>query len=239
MKTISFKRCKQKAMSFSNKIILSLFILFPVTGKSQIGLIFGGKFNQAPGWIITDLNNNSKIDLVGKAFYGGIDFELNYGAYRIAFVPELNFSFYRKETTDLGQFSSRMFRFQLNTHIYFLDFKGDCHCPTFSKKGSPLKKGLYLNISPGAGFLINNISSSSFAEKNLYFFANIGVGIGYDIGINKNLTLTTFVNGYYFPSLKWDGLTSLLALPSSGNRRANSLTSLEQIQTGAVLRYHF
>jgi hypothetical protein len=62
-------------MSFSKKISLFLIIFFPVLSNAQIGLTLGGNINQAPGWIITDLNNNTKVDLVGKALYGGVDFE--------------------------------------------------------------------------------------------------------------------------------------------------------------------
>lgn len=226
-------------MSFLYKIFLILFILVPGLSKGQIGLILGGKINQAPGWIITDLNNNTKIDLADKAFFGGVDFEFDYNEYRLAIVPEINFAFYQKESIDLGLFSTKMFQFQLNTHIYFLDFKGDCNCPTFSKKGNPLKKGLYLNISPGIGYINNTISSNSFSEINKYFSPNIGAGIGYDIGINEFLTLTTFFNGFYFPTLKWDGLTQLIDLPSSGNRIATAETTMQQTQAGIILRYHF
>ena len=226
-------------MSFSKKISLFLILFFPFLINAQIGLTLGGNINQAPGWVITDLNNGSKVDLTGKAFYGGVDFEFDYKTYRLSILPELNAAFYHTEATDLGKFSSKMFRFQLNTHIYFLDFNGDCNCPTFSKKGSPLKKGLYLNISPGIGYLENNISSSSFLKKNRYFFPNIGAGIGYDIGLNEHITISSFVNGYYFPLLKWPGLTDLIALPSTGKRTATSETSLLQIQAGITMRYHF
>lgn len=225
-------------MSLLNKIFLALFILIPGLSKGQIGLILGGKINQAPGWVITDLNNNIKIDLVDKAFFGGVDFELEYDAYRLAFVPEFNFAFYQKESIDLGLFSSKMFRFQLNTHIYFLDFKGDCNCPTFSKKGDPIKKGLFATISPGAGYIENNIQGISSNQKNVYISPDLGFGLGYDIGLNERITLTTFVNGYYFPVLKWPGLPYMLSLPSSGNRFANSDTSLQQIHAGITIRYH-
>ena len=87
--------------------------------------------------------------------------------------------------------------------------------------------------------LVNEILKNSFSEKNKYFSPNIGVGIGYDIGLNEFLTLNTFINGFYFQSLKLDGLTQLIDLPSSGNRIATSETTMQQTQTGIILRYHF
>lgn len=239
MSTISFKQLKQETMPFPLKIFLFLALIFPLGSRAQIGLTLGGINNQAPGWIIIDLNNASRIDLVGSAIYGGIDYEVDLNKFRLAILPEFNAAFYKKESIGLGTFTTRMYRFQINTHLYFLDFKGDCNCPTFSKKGSPLKKGLFLNISPGISFLQNSISSGSFAEKNQIFSPNIGTGIGYDMGLSKHITLTIFLNGAYYPTLQWRGLTGLLALPSSGNRAGSSDTTIRQISSGMTMRYHF
>jgi len=225
-------------MAFSNKSVLSIFLFFPLFMKAQIGITLGGIFNKATGWMIEDKNNLSTYQLPGNAISAGVNYEFNLNKNRIAFVPSFHFSAYKSEVKDVGTFSNKLVQFQFNMQVYILDLKGDCNCPTFSKKGNPIKKGLFATISPGAGYIENNIQGISSNQKNVYISPDLGFGLGYDIGLNERITLTTFVNGYYFPVLKWPGLPYMLSLPSSGNRFANSDTSLQQIHAGITIRYH-
>lgn len=216
-----------------------LGFLSPFTSIAQIGISAGGIFNKAAGWVITDRNNNTTYDLPGNSFFLSLDYEFSSKNYRIAIVPEIGGAFYKNEMVDLGTFTNKTIRFQLNTHIYFLDFRGDCDCPTFSKKGNPLKKGLFLNVSPGVGYFANTIEPLTSNSTDYFIAPNIGAGLGYDIGINENITFTTFTNAYFFSRLTWPGLIHLLAIPSTGNKTANGVTNLSQIQAGIALRYHF
>ena len=226
-------------MIFFKKIFLILLLFIPFTSNAQIGIAAGGTLNRAKGWIITDLNNNMKYDLPGNSLFFNLNYEFSIQNYRIAFVPEIGGALFENDIIDLGTFINKTIRFQLNTHIYFLDFKGDCDCPTFSKKGNPLKKGLFLNISPGISYFANTVETLSSNITDNLIKPNIGAGLGYDIGVNKNITLTTFANTYLFSGLPWPGLSNLLAIPSTGNKTANGVTNLSQIQAGITLRYHF
>ena len=239
MRTFSFKRDKTNPMIFFKKIFLILLLIIPFTSKAQIGIAAGGTLNRAKGWIITDLNNNMKYDLPGNSLFLSLNYEFSIQNYRIAFVPEIGGALFENEIIDLGTFKNKTLRFQLNNHIYFLDFKGDCDCPTFSKKGNPLKKGLFLNISPGVSYFANTLETLTSNSTDNLIKPNIGAGLGYDIGVNKNITLTTFANAYFFSGLTWPGLSNLLAIPSTGNKTANGKTNLSQIQAGITLRYHF
>ena len=239
MRTFSFKRDKTNPMIFFKKIFLILLLIIPFTSKAQIGIAAGGTLNRAKGWIITDLNNNMKYDLPGNSLFFNLNYEFSIQNYRIAFVPEIGGALFENDIIDLGTFINKTIRFQLNTHIYFLDFKGDCDCPTFSKKGNPLKKGLFLNISPGVSYFANTLETLTSNSTDNLIKPNIGAGLGYDIGVNKNITLTTFANAYFFSGLTWPGLSNLLAIPSTGNKTANGKTNLSQIQAGITLRYHF
>ena len=239
MRTFSFKRDKTNPMIFFKKIFLILLLIIPFTSKAQIGIAAGGTLNRAKGWIITDLNNNMKYDLPGNSLFLSLNYEFYIQNYRIAFVPEIGGALFENEIIDLGTFKNKTLRFQLNTHIYFLDFKGDCDCPTFSKKGNPLKKGLFLNISPGVSYFANTLETLTSNSTDNLIKPNIGAGLGYDIGVNKNITLTTFANAYFFSGLTWPGLSNLLAIPSTGNKKADGKTNLSQIQAGITLRYHF
>ena len=239
MRKFSFKIDKTNPMIFFKKIFLILLLIIPFTSKAQIGIAAGGTLNRAKGWIITDLNNNMKYDLPGNSLFLSLNYEFSIQNYRIAFVPEIGGALFENEIIDLGTFKNKTLRFQLNTHIYFLDFKGDCDCPTFSKKGNPLKKGLFLNISPGVSYFANTLETLTSNSTDNLIKPNIGAGLGYDIGVNKNITLTTFANAYFFSGLTWPGLSNLLAIPSTGNKTANGVTNLSQVQAGITLRYHF
>ena len=226
-------------MIFFKKIFLILLLIIPFTSKAQIGIAAGGTLNRAKGWIITDLNNNMKYDLPGNSLFFNLNYEFSIQNYRIAFVPEIGGALFENDIIDLGTFKNKTLRFQLNTHIYFLDFKGDCDCPTFSKKGNPLKKGLFLNISPGVSYFTNTVETPSSNITDNLIKPNIAAGLGYDIGVNENITITTFANAYFFSRLNWPGLINLLNNPSTGNKTANGMTNLSQIQAGITLRYHF
>jgi hypothetical protein len=239
LRTFSFKRDKTNPMIFFKKIFLILLLFIPFTSNAQIGIAAGGTLNTAKGWIITDLNNNMKYDLPGNSLFLSLNYEFSIQNYRIAIVPEIGGALFKNEIIDLGTFINKMIRFQLNTHIYFLDFKGDCDCPTFSKKGNPLKKGLFLNISPGVSYFANTVETLSSNITDNLIKPNIGAGLGYDIGVSKNITLTTFANAYFFSRLNWPGLSNLLAIPSTGNKKANGVTNFSQVQAGISLRYHF
>jgi hypothetical protein len=226
-------------MYIVKKLCFFFVFLSPFSSIAQVGVSIGGTLNNAAGWVITDLNNSTTYDLPGNSFFLSLNYEFPSKNYRIAFVPEIGGAFFKNEIADLGTFTNKTIRFQLNTHIYFLDLKGDCDCPTFSKKGNPLKKGLFLNFSPGVSYFANTVESLTSNITDYFIKPNIGTGFGYDIGLNKNITLTTFTNVYYFSKLTWPGLIKLLAIPSTGNKTANGTTNLSQIQAGITLRYHF
>jgi hypothetical protein len=226
-------------MNFFKTPILFLLFFIPFTSNAQIGISAGGTLNRAEGWVIKDLNNNLKNNLPGNSFFLSLTYEFSIQKYRIAIVPEVGGALFKNEIADLGTFTNKTYRFQLNTHIYFLDFRGDCDCPTFSKKGSPLKKGLFLNVAPGISYFANTVNPLTSPTTDYFIKPNIGTGLGYDIGLTKNITLTTFTNAYFFPRLTWPGLINLLAVPSTGNKTADGETNLTQIQAGIGLRYHF
>lgn len=239
MRTFSFKRDKTSFMYIVKKWCFLFAFISPITSIAQIGVSAGGTLNNAAGWDITDLNNSTTYDLPGNSYFVSLNYEFSSKNYRIAFVPEIGGALFENEIIDLGTFINKTLRFQLNTHIYFLDFKGDCDCPTFSKKGNPLKKGLFLNISPGVSVFANTVETRNTNITDILIKPNIGAGLGYDIGLNENITITTFANAYYLSRLTWPGLINLLNDPSTGNKIANGVTSLSQIQTGITLRYHF
>jgi hypothetical protein len=129
---------------------------------------------------------------------------------RVEFLPTLSYTKgttfeLSDEDTTLGRLGYQHFSFFLNTNIYLFDLAGDCGCPTFSKGGPALQKGLFLQVGPGVtyerrqttaldadGPLISGSSSSTHW--------GLQAGLGLDIGISDLITLTPLVGLRYYPS---------------------------------------
>lgn len=81
--------------------------------------------------------------------------------------------------------------------IYPLDFVNDCDCPTFSKGGTWLNKGLFLRLTPGWSRISGNTSSSAMD------FKSVSVDAGIDWGISDLMTISPFL-GYKYGSASGD-----------------------------------
>ncbi len=173
------------------KILLSsVAFLFIITGISgQIG-IQGQYHIQHPPVFYTDAThqNENNINLQGI----GIDYTFRLKEYRVEFFP--TFVYLKGSTTYRSEFnqsdkdiSLSTYGLQLNTHFYIFDIEGDCHCPTWSKDGTFLKKGFYFSVA--LNVYGTNFKSTDYSSNPIYYGA-IAAGAGVDIGITKNITLT-------------------------------------------------
>lgn len=104
---------------------------------------------------------------------------------RLEFLPGINYSHYWSDPN-----RGRMVGLTLPVVAYPLDFVNDCDCPTFSKKGEWLKKGLFIQIIPAWHY-----SPDQELKPTSFFSAGIGGGI--DWGISDFLTLSPYA-GYEF-----------------------------------------
>ena len=217
----------QSIDSFNHKLhivrifafILALFFCIPIWGQFGVRV----KFNNNN---FSDFNNN-QLTQDRSAFSGsleiGLDYWLRMKNYRIEFLPEIS---YERNTEDIitgNKVTFSAISFFLNTNIYFMDFQGDCDCPTFSKEGGFVAKGLHLILSPGISkysFKVNNFTEG---EGNLNW--NAGIGLGMDIGVNDLITATPFVLYRYRSGLKWDSLEEFV-------NNGDTDTSANQFQFG-------
>ncbi len=126
-------------------------------------------------------------------------------------MPEFSFSRFSSDINDtqisggeIIPITATMLGFEWKTNIYPLDLEGDCNCPTFSKDGDVLQKGLFLQVAPGINYFINKINSRQLEQNNNSFAFSIGAGIGLDIGFSELLTITPIVKGYYVLAAKWN-----------------------------------
>ncbi|MEM1217192.1 MAG: hypothetical protein AAGJ82_15965, partial [Bacteroidota bacterium] len=122
-----------------------------------------------------------------------------------------------------------------NTNFYVLDFEGDCDCPTFSKQGPGLQKGLFLQLSPGWSYFSQTLNDNLFGVQvtdNISAF-NFGLGLGLDLGLSDLVTITPQVGFRYYPSVEWPALgdESPIILPTE----IQAESSLQQLTAGLRL----
>lgn len=166
-------------------------------------------------------SKNPNYSLFSKSIDIGVDYWVRMKDYRVEFYPEFSFGLSSDAEVIINSDPSKLgyshFDFNVNTHIYFLDFMGDCDCPTFSKQGELFKKGFFVLFAPGIG-LSNQSYSSTFTTSQNKFFPKFAAGVGLDIGINDLITISPILRVSYIPSIGWDAFGDLIAVPGANEK---------------------
>ena len=183
-------------------------------------------------------NTNGNNDKIFASSIGvGLDYWFRLKKYRIEFLPEVHMglksstSFENRGTiTDLSYFG-----LNFNTQIYLFDLEGDCDCPTFSKQGPSLSKGIFFNVSPGLLYNTTEIATElvdpSINSNQLNF--KIGLGVGYDIGISDLFTITPIFSYNIAPGLLFNDLQNIGNISPTPPIIESSLNQLQfQIRFG-------
>ena len=192
------------------RFILLLLILCPLASYGQFGVNVKYLFGQSE---TLDTENLSQDGIQASLEYSfrlkqkRIEFHPGLG-YRFTFFKEGNY-FVEDETH--GYFNSIDLDF--NTSIYPFDFAGDCDCPTFSKDGNIIKKGFFIEVSPGLAYQTLHreyyysdpgAPEVPIVSSNLLWKLSIGGGI--DIGITETFTLTPLFSWTKLANKEWEGL---------------------------------
>jgi hypothetical protein len=200
-------------VSFSVLSVVFLMICFNMGEVSaQFGVRLKYNNNKYNNWenVINERYSSSQ-KLLSPGYELGVDYWFRLKKKRIEFMPEIFYGQSATSYTDaelLKDIKATSIGFNFHTQIYALDLEGDCDCPTFSKGGSGIDKGLFFHFSPG---LMHHTSTaefdpiSSFAVnpiKHLVFRA--GVGVGVDFGVSDFLTVTPIVSYYFNSSMDWE-----------------------------------
>ncbi len=193
-------------MPVKNLLVL-FFLLFALGLQAQIGL--HGSYEFA-----SQASNDRYKDaypMSGLAY--GIDYTFRLANRRVEFFPELNYGSHetRSAPTEIIDDVPIIFidhtalNLYLNTNFYIFDFAGDCDCPTWSKGGNFLKKGFFLQLSPGVGYRQTEYTENGRPlpgrEERVQETINvsIGAGVGIDFGLSDYVTLTPYLRGRFFP----------------------------------------
>jgi hypothetical protein len=141
---------------------------------------------------------------------------------RVEFLPEIGYArSLNNISAEAGPAnSSSVFYLQFNTDVYFLDFGSDCNCPTFSKDGDILQRGLFVEVSPGVEFRKLGIDYLNGGELDTRFFnktvPRVYGGFGFDIGLSDLITVTPTVGLAYTTGTAWDGVEEFLDFDPTG-----------------------
>lgn len=145
---------------------------------------------------------------------------------RIEFLPEIGYY----HSINSGEFkvasaptNLQAFYLQFNTDLYFMDFGSDCNCPTFSKQGDVLQRGIFLEVSPGIEFRqlsfvdLRNQQGESVDNKFSKTVPRIYGGLGFDIGISDLVTVTPYAGMTLVMGTAWEEVEEVLNIDPSGS----------------------
>jgi hypothetical protein len=183
-----------------------ILFLFPIACYGQ----FGGNVSYIFG-------TSESLDLA-QINQDGIQASLEYGfrlkEKRVEFHPGLGYRFSLAQPNFGGSMHS--FDLDFNTAIYPFDFAGDCDCPTWSKEGTLIKKGFFIEVSPGIAYqtlkrnyilsdVVGEVEPTDSGSSNLLL--KFGASVGLDIGVSEQLTITPMFTLTMLSDAEWEGMS--------------------------------
>lgn len=218
--------------------LLSLLTISALQANAQLGV--GGSYltSSAQHWELRNSGaSNPDLQPPGTGYSVGLDYQFRLKKVRIEFAPELNYAHWSTPETSELETQSNWYSFFFNVRIYPFDLKGDCNCPTFSKRGNTFQKGLFVSLSPGITQMNYNIPRGwggvSFDMKDQSWAPNAALILGLDLGISELLTVTPHAGWRYFPQADWPSLATVAA--QSGYLNVDSEGPLHQFHAGLRL----
>ncbi|MFT4536271.1 MAG: hypothetical protein ACI9P5_003647 [Saprospiraceae bacterium] len=225
--------------TIKKSILFIVFLSVSVTVFSQFGARVKYNLNTLSGFdSYIDANTNGNNDKIFASSIGvGIDYWFRLKKYRIEFLPEAHMGLKSKSNFENNSTNTNFsyFGVNFNTQIYLFDLEGDCDCPTFSKQGPSLSKGVFINVSPGVLYNTKEIATElvdpTIKSNQINF--KIGLGLGYDIGISNLFTITPMFNYNLAPGLLFNDLQNIGSIPTKPPVIESSLNQLQfQIRFG-------
>lgn len=178
------------------RYVVIILILCPIVSYGQFGINAKYLFGQSEALDTYQLSQDGlqvSLEYSFRLKEKRLEFHPGLG-YRFTFFKELDLNSNLDED-DLGYFTSMDLDF--NTSIYPFDFGGDCDCPTWSKDGNLIKKGFFLEVSPGIAyqtmhrdFYWSDPHGPEVPIKSTNLAWKLSIGAGIDIGLSEEFTLT-------------------------------------------------
>jgi len=221
---------------FSNLLIFFCFLIIFNDLNGQFGLRLKYNDQSLSNWdnnLGEYTQNNSKIFNTG--YEVGLDYWFKLKKRRIEFMPEISYNTSRTtfiNSTGIDHINLSGINFNFHSQIYALDMEGDCDCPTFSKQGASINKGLFFHFTPGLGYHTTSTklseNSNIFGDEVKQIVFRAGLGIGLDIGLSDLLTITPILSYYFHSNMQWDNMP-IPGRPQPGQIN-NQSDNLKQLQ---------
>lgn len=196
-------------------VFWSFVCLFPY-GYGQVGIKAVGTFAKNR---IAEITSQER--LFTSRFGLGADYWFRLKKYRLEFLPSVHVQYAREKfnISDqvVGDLRWSSIDFAPAIQFYPLDFFNDCQCPTFSKQGKFLKKGLFISLAPGIGYHVLNSKNINESSGDWLLFGRAGVGL--DIGLSDLLTLSPAVHYQLSQPMNW---SQYFQSPTSTSLNINS-----------------
>lgn len=221
-------------------LVAITFFLFSNTSFAQLqGGISGTYFVQTiPEWETAVFGNRSNERLLNSGFAQEIDFKIaGFENYRIQFHLNAGTAFSKTIPIDPidRSYSLRQIDVSLSSKIFLLSLEADCDCPTFSRDAGLLEKGFYVEFIAGA-------SSYNATLKDVYevndkgIGLKLGIGMGIEIGINDQVTVSPYARYNRFFNNEWAGLQTAVAdLDNAESNNGSDISPINQISAGIRL----
>jgi hypothetical protein len=225
-------------------LIFVLCIICSFTISGQFTLSTRYEFNDTGNWEEAIKTNHSTTDrFINNSYSIHVGYWIKMlKEYRWEMIPELGMGKGSSEVfnnTIIQNFKYDWSRFDLtlNNHIYLLNMESDCNCPTFSKDGNALAKGVFINIAPGIAY--NSLKDTNLSEGIENKESSMGVfvkmGFGFDIGIGDLFTISPIFNYTLRPASKWTSLDPGSASP----KEVSANVSQREIGLRAIFRFDY
>lgn len=226
----------KKMKQFLVFLVLSFFLIIN-EASAQYGINASYQTFSASDWEgLIQLSELPGAAPIESGFAIGIDRWFRLKNARVEFFPELNYARYSVDWSDnTTTLSHQQISLFANTHFYLFDLEGDCDCPTFSKDGNFVKKGFYVELSPGLSYATFKFDGINGDPNNSSLVPSIGLGLGVDIGLSDLLTITPMIRFRRHFNAEWEDLSESLGLELTTVDPAAQESGLETFSFGIRL----
>lgn len=215
-----------------------LLALALTQSRAQLGLEAGMLQTQLDEWAaVTDEAASTSFAEAAAGRFLTLSYWFRLRPVRIEFSPGIRFAHqvFWLSPNEARPLAIRSVSAEGPVLVYPFDLGSDCDCPTFSKQGPALEKGLFLALVPAWQWQQYLPSEEDTASKGSQMLPSLAVRLGLDIGLSDAWTVT-FQGGLHLDrAWEWAGFPALFP----DHPDAPARTTARGWHAGMVIRYRW